>query len=205
MERQKTRSNPYMPPAEKIRHLKYLIFHSNLKKAYLDIETDDCMIPTVVGIYLTHTDEFKQFVRPNIDPNELHRIFEQVDAVVTYNGEKFDLEVLRRKIGFRLPVHVESIDLMFLCWDSGLYGGLKKVEKKLGIKREEDVESFSGLDAIRLWKEYEFEGNKLSLGLLRTYNREDVMNLVALESRLRTLIERKLQEQNPSLNLLIGP
>lgn len=194
-----------MPPAEKIRHLKYLLFHSSLKKAYLDIETDDEMIPTVVGIYLSHTDEFKQFIRPNINADELYRVFEKVDAVVTYNGEKFDLEVLRKKIGLKLPEHIESIDLMFLCWDSGLYGGLKKVEKKLGIKREEDVESFSGLDAIRLWYEYDCQGSKPSLRLLSLYNREDVMNLIALENRLRILIEKKLQEQNPTLNLFIGP
>ena len=53
---------------------------------------------------------------------------------------------------------------------------MKHIEKRLGIGRSEDTEGLRGLDAIRLWREYE-AGSEEALTLLARYNAEDVRNL----------------------------
>ena len=43
-------------------------------------------------------------------------------------------------------------DLMFDCWRNNLYGGLKAVERQLGIERR--LKDVNGYEAIRLWWKY---------------------------------------------------
>jgi uncharacterized protein len=62
----------------------------------------------------------------------------------------------------------------------GLQGGLKKIEKQLGISRGDDVDGMNGLDAIRLWQRYRQFRDESALETLLAYNREDVANLVHL-------------------------
>ena len=57
----------------------------------------------------------------------------------------------------------------------GLRGGLKKIEKKLGIIRE--TEGLNGYDAVKLWKKWVEEKDKSALKKLIIYNKEDVVNL----------------------------
>lgn len=95
---------------------------------------------------------------------------------------------------------MQSLDLMYMCWELDLYGGLKKVEKTLGIIRDESVEGMNGYDAVKLWYEYE-SGDSKALSLLRLYNYYDVMNLVELENRLRKMILEEKERQGVQPNL----
>lgn len=199
MEEKKTKVKKIKAPREKLKQITELILDENLKKAYLDIETDGNFIPTVVGIYVQDRG-FKAFVRPNIKADAIFDFIDGVDVVVTYNGERFDLEVLSRHCGFTLPPKISSLDLMYLCWEMDLYGGLKKVEKELGIVRDSEIDGLNGLAAVRLWEEYE-EGNKHSLSLLKLYNRNDVLNLVELENKLRKMLLRKMRGSTPQLDI----
>ena len=61
----------------------------------------------------------------------------------------------------------------------GLRGGLKKVEKALGLDRGE-LDGVDGLMAVRLWMEYENTGNPHALETLLAYNVADVLSLEAL-------------------------
>ncbi|MEZ5164137.1 MAG: ribonuclease H-like domain-containing protein [Fimbriimonadaceae bacterium] len=38
----------------------------------------------------------------------------------------------------------------------GIRGGLKKIEKQFGIGRTDETDGLNGLDAIRLWREYQW-------------------------------------------------
>jgi len=79
-------------------------------------------------------------------------------------------------------VVIKHKDLMYECWRRNLYGGLKKVERKLGIARE--TQGIDGRMAVRLWYDYENNGNTGSLALLLNYNKEDVLNLAVLRKKL---------------------
>ena len=104
------------------------------------------------------------------------------DEILTYNGNRFDLPVIRRKLGLTLGQHFRSHDLMYDCWARNLYGGLKKVEQQLGIARS--TVGIDGMEAMRLWERYVRRHDDDALSTLLLYNREDVLNLRALEARL---------------------
>ena len=55
-------------------------------------------------------------------------------------------------------------------------GGLKNIERELGIKRNEDVADIDGFEAVRLWYRY-LGGDENALKLLVDYNIEDIKNL----------------------------
>ena len=131
-------------------------------------------IVTVIGLY-----------RPDlgasvyIDGFNLERFpdaIADVDILVTFNGNTFDLPFLRRLFpDASLPP--ASIDLRWLSREIGLKGGLKEVERKIGIFRHASVYQFSGAEAVYLWRKYLNQDNPEALELLVRYNLEDTINL----------------------------
>ena len=145
---------------------------------YLDIETDglsDNNDVTIVGIF----DGFNtktMIRRVNLDWQLLRRELEKYKIIVSFNGSVFDLPFLRKRYGEIMP-KLPHIDLRFCCSRIGLSGGLKKIEKQLGICRGEIVEKFYGGDAAQLHRMWRGSGDDYYLRLLVEYNEEDVINL----------------------------
>jgi len=146
------------------------------KIAFVDIETTglsqnyDCM--TVVGIY--DGKNVKTFVR-GIDLDDIVCEFAKYDLLVTYNGARFDLPFIKHKYP-EIEFDQLHIDLMYPLRRIGYTGGLKAIERALGVTRSEDTTGITGFDAVRLWHEYE-RGSADALELLLAYNREDIVNL----------------------------
>ncbi len=72
------------------------------------------------------------------------------ELLVTFNGACFDIPFLERSFhipGFQAP----HIDLRWVSWHSGLRGGLKVLEKKLGIHRPADLVDWDGIEALNLY------------------------------------------------------
>lgn len=149
--------------------------------AYLDIETSYDGALTVVGLWRPHGG-LSQWVSPDIGSVELLEALSGAQALYTYNGHRFDLPVIHRRLGLNLRRLFASRDLMYDCWRRGLYGGLKAVERQLGIPRS--LPHLDGRDAMRLWAAYVDRGEEEALELLLRYNREDVENLDLLRSHL---------------------
>jgi uncharacterized protein YprB with RNaseH-like and TPR domain len=156
--------------------------------AYLDIETtglsqNDCYI-TVIGIYLCNGRESSvvQIYGRQISGENLLRILQGVRKIYTYNGKRFDLPFINSFLGIDLELQFEHEDLMFRCWECNLKGGLKAVERQLGIYREsQDVD---GLYAVWLWNKYIDENDEEALERLLRYNRDDIVNLKTLREKL---------------------
>ncbi|HUV03694.1 MAG TPA: ribonuclease H-like domain-containing protein [Armatimonadota bacterium] len=146
--------------------------------AYLDIETTGCGWDneiTVVGLYDGYN--MHTFIR-GINLDEFPSAISNFRILVTFFGSGFDLPFIRRTFP-QLKLDQLHVDLCFLLRRLGLTGGLKYVERQLGIGRRPEVEGLDGFDAVRLWKEYR-RGSREALDLLLTYNKEDVMNMEAL-------------------------
>ncbi len=154
-----------------------------MEKAYLDIETSFWGEITVVGIFRP-PGELIQIVSPDITVEELLRSLEGIEQLVTYWGHRFDLPLIKRHLGIDLRRLFRSVDLADICHRVGLYGGLKSVEKVLGIPRQTD--GLTGADAIVLWHRWR-QGDRDALRILLKYNEEDVVNLYLVEKRLREL------------------
>ena len=71
---------------------------------------------------------------------------------------------------------------MYDCWKHKLKGGLKAVERKLGIKRK--LADVNGYMAVKLWWQYYNDNDREALDKLLLYNREDVTNLKKLRLKL---------------------
>lgn len=145
---------------------------------YLDIETDGGQSGdsvTCVGLY--DGDEFQCLVQGE-DLGSLPDVLSRYGMVVTFFGSGFDIPMLKR--AFRnLNVDQIHLDLCPTLRRLGLRGGLKKIERQLGIARGEETDGLTGLDAVRLWRAYQ-RGNDGALKTLIEYNREDVVNLERL-------------------------
>ncbi len=155
-------------------------------KAYLDIETSFQGQITVIGVYRPACG-FKQVWGKNVTQESLMSLLENAEILITYNGSRFDLPVIERHLGVRLDKLFQHRDLLFDCWNFRLYGGLKLVEKELGIERE--TKEINGFMAMELWESYLRHGKSESLDKLLLYNREDVLSLVKLEEKLNTFYQ----------------
>lgn len=146
---------------------------------YLDIETDggnsgDAI--TMIGLY--DSTGFQCLTRDE-GLGAFPDIMSRYSMVVTFFGASFDLPMIQKKFtGFRFDqLH---LDLCPTLKRVGFKGGLKKIEKAVGIARPDEAEGLNGRDAIRLWRQYERYGDIGAKETLIAYNREDVVNLETL-------------------------
>jgi len=147
---------------------------------YLDVETDRNGRLTVVGLY-HHDAGMVQLVGEEITKKNLLAVLPPSGRLFTYNGHCFDLRCIRCQLGPDLQEMFQSVDLRWVCQERGLTGGLKAVERALGIRRE--LPDVDGYRAMYLWEEYRM-GSLEALWKLLLYNREDVMNLIPIKEYL---------------------
>lgn len=156
--------------------------------AYLAIKTtgpsrelDDIII---IGIFLEGNSGSRcvQLVGEDILADSLLKTLDGVDVIYTYNGNRFDVPFIYARLGVNLTMDFDHHDLKYDCWSNGLFGGLKKVERHLGIKRK--LKDMNGYEAVRLWRKYIINDDAASLAKLIRYNREDVTNLKILKKTL---------------------
>lgn len=147
--------------------------------AFLDIETTgldaESSDVTVIGL---HDDRgTKAFVKgDNID--DFPAVMRKYRQIVTFNGARFDLPFLRHAFPGLLFEQIH-IDLRYPLRRLGFVGGLKAIERRLGIGRSEETRALTGFDAVKLWRANE-RGDSHALEILLDYNAEDVRNLETL-------------------------
>jgi uncharacterized protein len=139
---------------------------------YLDIETDGRFV-TTIGMY--DGASFECLLKGENLENFRDAI-SRFSMIVTFCGGSFDLPVLEKC--FRGLVFDQiHVDLCPILRKVGLRGGLKKIEKEVGIVRPPEVEGLSGLDAVILWRRHVGLHDDAALEKLIAYNREDCVNL----------------------------
>jgi uncharacterized protein YprB with RNaseH-like and TPR domain len=158
-------------------------------RAYLDIETTgfswcSCDL-TVIGIALEKDGKCRtiQLIEDNLCEKNLLKILKGVDEIYSYNGSRFDLPFIEAKLRIDLKNRFKHTDLMYECWRQNLKGGLKVVERLLGIQRR--LKNVNGYMAVWLWYDYMNNNNRQALQKLLAYNKEDVVNLQTLRRKLK--------------------
>lgn len=155
--------------------------------AYLDIETDGgdstaCREgqdapggTTVCAIW--DGAEARVFLRDR-DLHQIPEYLSRYKVLCTFNGKAFDIPYLEGRFGkeFFQGAH---LDLRPITTAVGLRGGLKKIEKQLGIERPASIRRYTGYDAVKLWGAYR-RGRKDALEPLARYNLADAVNLQSL-------------------------
>ena len=160
---------------------------------YLDIETTGLSTVfdsvTIVGLYDGR--RYSLFTQgDNLD--QVQNALAKYSVVVTFNGSGFDLRFLRNTFpGLVLPpIH---IDLRWVSRKLGYTGGLKELERNLGIRRKADVADIEGYEATVLWAKY-LRGDQSALEKLIAYNTADVVHLKAIMEICYDKISRRTAE-----------
>ena len=168
--------------------------HFSDSVAYVDIETtglsanSSCI--TVVGIY--DGKDAKTYVK-GIDLDDIVEELQKYELLVSFNGARFDLPFIQHEFP-EIEFNQLHVDLMYPLRRIGLSGGLKAIEKKLGIQRTDDTVDITGFDAVRLWHEYE-RGSEEALDLLLEYNQEDIVNLETIINKTyQQFVERTFEK-----------
>lgn len=152
---------------------------------FLDIETGGRGEVTVVG--MTVGDRCVTLLRgSSLDKETFVRLLGKAKLLVTFNGRSFDVPVLERYFG--IAIDLPHVDLRHVCAAVGLTGGLKSIEKELGILRREELCVLRGAQAPELWAAYHATGDEYYLDLLVKYNEEDCVNLQAVADRVVPLL-----------------
>ncbi|MBV9851945.1 MAG: ribonuclease H-like domain-containing protein [Armatimonadetes bacterium] len=154
------------------------------KVGFLDIETDGGFSPdslTVIG--LSDGSETHAYLKGR-DLARFAFDCQDYDGFVTFFGTGFDLPFLKRRFPVLENVFAGRfhVDLCPLLKRLGHTGGLKSIERQLGIPRVPETDGLTGYDAVRLWRAYRKGGRGAddALRLLLAYNREDVVNMKLL-------------------------
>lgn len=143
--------------------------------AFLDIETTGLHRGsdqiTVIG--LLDGRSYRSFIRGS-NLGDFPRAASRYKLLVTYNGAQFDIPFLRSSFrDFDPPGH---LDLRFPLARLGYRGGLKSVEREVGIRRPAHLREMDGFEAVVLWHEYR-RGRAGALERLLEYTEQDVRSL----------------------------
>jgi uncharacterized protein len=159
---------------------------------FLDIEVDGCGKIILVGI--SNYYNTNMFVRGvNLEKSLIEKELSKYKVIITFNGGAFDLPKLKKELSIK--VNVPHIDLKPLCVNLGLSGGLKEVEKKLGLGRPNHLYG----NPVDLWKAFHASGDREYLDLLIDYNKEDCENLKGVMNYVYKHLSNKLYKpQNSS-------
>jgi uncharacterized protein YprB with RNaseH-like and TPR domain len=161
----------------------------------------------VVGVRVVHeeSDLFTQLVGSKVTRLRLLQVLEGVRRIVTYNGRclpdplkgtvGFDFPVIQANLGVVLDQEFEHTDLVPECWKRGLYGGLKRIEARLGLRRT--LPGKDGAWAMQMWRSYIETKQETYLTELLAYNREDVFMLREVELRLFGLSSNRACSHSP--------
>src|SRR3989338_4905289 len=127
----------------------------------------------------------------NLDYKLLKKELEKYKLIVTFNGASFDLPFIEKRYPNLLP-KIPNFDVKSLTDKLGLKGGLKNIEKELGIKRNQIIDEFNGGDALTLWRMHRATGDEYYLNLLVEYNEYDIINLKLVADKAVKMMKEKI-------------
>jgi uncharacterized protein YprB with RNaseH-like and TPR domain len=167
------------------------------RAVFLDIETGglECDFDEITVIGLYDGKNVMTFVN-GVNLDEFEEALAPFQLVITFNGTAFDLPFIRRRF-WRMKSSFAHIDLRFVLARLGIRGGLKNIEKQLGILRDSKIAGMNGWDAVRLWNAH-LHGDRTALDLLTAYNAADVVNLKPLMEMAAGKLSAALEEWTAS-------
>jgi uncharacterized protein YprB with RNaseH-like and TPR domain len=110
-------------------------------------------------------------------------LLQEVKLMVSYNGTGFD--VPRIEDLFHVPSFpCAHVDLRWMCHYRGWHGGLKAIERQLGLRRPADLDGVDGLMAVALWEQWTRLGDAAARRRLERYCAADTVALQRLAAEL---------------------
>ncbi len=155
--------------------------------SYFDVETSDFSFDAhITVIVCLHRGQLHKFVwGENLD--DFLDLLEEVDLLASFNGTTFDVPQLLRT--WHIPeLPCPHIDLRWQCYHCGWRGGLKEIERQIGLRRPADLEGIDGIDAVWFWRRWTHYREDASLRKLIRYCAVDVLTLPLI---VRAILSQK--------------
>lgn len=170
---------------------------------FIDVETTGISwhASQVSVIAAHHRGKLHSFVQgENLD--DFLDCADEAELVVTFNGNSFDIPFLER--AFHVPTLCRAhVDLRWIAWHLGYRGGLKAIERQMGIRRPSHIEGIDGFEAVELYYRW-LQGDGASRKTLIRYCMGDVISTRLVAERLLILAGCDKGASNPDdLFLLI--
>ncbi len=135
------------------------------------------------------------FIRgESLNACRLAEALRRYDLLVTFCGTTFDLPMLLSQYP-DLPLDQPHLDLCLLGRRLGYHGGLKAIERQLGVGRGQELDGMTGDDAVRGWNRWRYGRKQEARERLLRYNEADCVNLQPLAERYYRLM---VQSTRPS-------
>ena len=156
------------------------------RAVYLDIETNSFGEITVVGLFGQGL--YTSLIRgESLTWLRLRDELSRYDLLVTFCGSTFDLPVLRAHFP-DLPLVQPHLDLCSVGRQLGYRGGLKTIERMMGIERSPELQGLTGHDAVQHWNRWRHRRDHEARRLLVAYNEADCVNLEPLADAFYCLL-----------------
>jgi hypothetical protein len=150
---------------------------------FIDLETTGlsrhCCHASVIAAF--HRGEMYSFVYgENLDDFLL--LADAAELLVTFNGNSFDIPFLEKT--FNIPsIGCAHVDLRWIAWHRGYRGGLKSIERQLGIRRPPHIDGIDGFEAVDLFFQWQ-RGDASSRDRLISYCKADVCSTYLIAERI---------------------
>lgn len=151
--------------------------------SYFDIETNGQPYgDNITLIVCYHKNRLYKFINgDNLDV--FLDLLDDITLLVSFNGNSFDVPIVENY--FHIPkIPCAHIDLRWLAYHIGFKGGLKSIEREIGIRRPAELVGINGMDAILLWMEWKNNHSQEALDLLIHYCCADVLSLQLLAGKI---------------------
>lgn len=154
--------------------------------SFFDIETSGLEVDSIVTLVCCFHDGQPLRFLANENLDEFLDLLENVRLLASFNGASFDVpRVLDR---FHIPeLPCPHVDLRWLCHHVGWRGGLKKIERGLGLRRPPDLEGLGGAEAVWLWQAWTENHDARARRTLERYCAADTVMLKMLAGKLCAL------------------
>lgn len=140
----------------------------------VDFETEKNRKPTIFGVREYHNnglEEVTQLKGKDLKKKNIENLLDGRDLMLSYNGSGFDSKIFE-EMGIN-PKHLpKHIDVMYALHRCGIYGGLKKTQKRFGVSRITGYNNNDGLRPVWLYKKAK-EGDEYAEAELLLRNEDD--------------------------------
>ncbi|OHD64175.1 MAG: hypothetical protein A2176_00860 [Spirochaetes bacterium RBG_13_51_14] len=129
----------------------------------------------------------------NID--DFLSLADEARLLVTFNGTCFDIPFLEKT--FNIPsIGRPHVDLRWVAWHHGYRGGLKSIERRMGIRRPPSIDGIDGIEAVDLFFQWQ-RGDASSRDRLVSYCSADVLSTYLVAERLLHRSGCVISQSNP--------